>query len=202
MAAAPIPADADLRGFRTTPIFRVKLFNSWFEAHASDAEWRAGVTLWLKSWDQVPAGSLPNNDVELARLTNRPLKAWLRVRDIALHRWSLHNDGRLYHPVVTDSVLSALTLQKKRQKNGQKGGRPSRQDVVSERKKRQKAKAKLQLSNHSSTSSSTSESAEADSGVPRKDSGEERGRRKREVLTQGARETGNIIDLSQIRDSL
>ena len=31
-------------------------------------QWRAGVTLWLKSFHQVPAASLPDDDVALARL--------------------------------------------------------------------------------------------------------------------------------------
>lgn len=104
------PAESDLRDFPHTPLFRSRLFGSSFHAQANDGEWRAGVTLWLKSWDQVPAGSLPNNEVELCRLAElaRDLKTWKKLRDGALRGWVLCTDGRLYHPVVSEGVNTAL----------------------------------------------------------------------------------------------
>ncbi|GHC72782.1 hypothetical protein GCM10007320_08890 [Pseudorhodoferax aquiterrae] len=104
------PADCDLRDFPHTPLFRARLFGSSFHAQASDSEWRAGVTLWLKSWDQVPAGSLPDNEIELCRLAElaRDLKAWKKLRDGALRGWVLCTDGRLYHPVVAEGVNTAI----------------------------------------------------------------------------------------------
>ena len=66
--ASLVGMEIDLRGFPYKPMFRARLFVSHFHAHASDAEWRAGVTLWLKSWDQCPAGTLPVDDVDLCRL--------------------------------------------------------------------------------------------------------------------------------------
>jgi hypothetical protein len=110
-APAPLtPADCDLRDFPHTPLFRSRLFGSSFHAQANDGEWRAGVTLWLKSWDQVPAGSLPNNEVELCRLAElaRDLKAWKKLRDGALRGWLLCTDGRLYHPVVAEGINTAI----------------------------------------------------------------------------------------------
>lgn len=104
------PADSDLRDFPHTPLFRARLFGSSFHAQANDAEWRAGVTLWLKSWDQVPAGSLPDNDVELCRLAElaRDLKTWKKLREGAMRGWIVCADGRLYHPVVAEGVNTAI----------------------------------------------------------------------------------------------
>ena len=102
----PVPAEADLRDFPFTPIYRARLFGSAFHARATDAEWRAGFTLWLKSQDQVPAGSLPDDDIELCRLAElgRDMRTWKKLRAGALHGWAKCSDGRLYHPVVSETV--------------------------------------------------------------------------------------------------
>ena len=105
----PVPAEADLRAFPFTPIYRSRLFGSSFHARASDSEWRAAVTLWLRSWDQVPAGSLPDDDIELCRLAElgRDLRSWRKLRQGALRGWFRCGDGRLYHEVVAEGVLEA-----------------------------------------------------------------------------------------------
>lgn len=105
---APLtPPEADLRDFAFTPMYRARLFGSAFHARATDAEWRAGVTLWLKSQDQVPAGSLPDDDVELCRLAElaRDFKQWRKVKIGALRGWVKCSDGRLYHPVVAEITV-------------------------------------------------------------------------------------------------
>ena len=104
------PPDADLRGFKYMPILIARLLGSSFHAHANDSEWRAGVTLWLRSWHQVPAGSLPDDDVELCRLAElgKDMKAWSKVRERALYKWVKCNDGRLYHEVVAEVVLDFM----------------------------------------------------------------------------------------------
>jgi hypothetical protein len=91
------------------PIFRAQLFRSTFHAQANDAEWRAAVTLWLKSWDQIPAGSLPDSDVELCRLAEfgRDQRTWKKVKPMALHGWYICDDLRLYHRVVSEGVMAA-----------------------------------------------------------------------------------------------
>lgn len=104
------PANGDLRDFPHTPIYRTKLFSSEFHARANDSEWRAGVTLWLKAWDQVPAGSLPVDDIALARLAElgRDVKAWNKVKAGAMRGWITCSDGRMYHPIVAEGVNNAL----------------------------------------------------------------------------------------------
>lgn len=104
-----VQAGVDLKDFPFTPIYRARLFGSVFHATVSDAGWRAGVTLWLKSWDQVPAGSLPKDEVALCRLAElgRDLKSWRKIAVEALHGWSECSDGRLYHSVVAEGVNDA-----------------------------------------------------------------------------------------------
>lgn len=99
LPSPPIAADVDLRGYGFMPLYGHHLFGSEFNARASDAAWRAGVTLWWAAWNQVPAGSLPADDAALCRLADlgRDVKAWKKLREHALHGFTLCSDGRLYH---------------------------------------------------------------------------------------------------------
>lgn len=123
LPSPPIPPGVDLHDFSFVPIFRTQLFRSSFHAKATDAEWRAGVTLWLKSWDQIPAGSLPDDDVELCRLAEfaRNHRAWKRVKPMALHGWYKCSDGRLYHRIVAEGVLAAHLRRRTASEKGKLG---------------------------------------------------------------------------------
>jgi hypothetical protein len=109
MTAPPVASEVDLSGFDYFPMYVARLFGSGFHSKASDSEWRAGVTLWLKSWDQHPPGSLPNDDIELCRLAElgRDQKTWRKLKGMALHGWEAADDGRLYHSVVAQVVNDA-----------------------------------------------------------------------------------------------
>lgn len=125
---APLtPVDSDLRDFPYMPVDVVRLFGSAFHASATDDAWRAGVTLWFKAWHQVPAGSLPDDDTQLARLAElgRDVKGWKKLKDQALHGWQRCDDGRLYHRVVAEKVLEAW-LEKLRQRLASGSGNASR----------------------------------------------------------------------------
>jgi len=121
---APLtPPDCDLRAFPTMPLDLVRLFGSEFHAISSDSAWRAGVTLWLRSWHQMPAASLPDDDVQLARLAElgRDVKAWKKLREQALHGWIKCEDGRLYHPVIADMASAAWEKRKAFKERSSKG---------------------------------------------------------------------------------
>ncbi len=94
----PVPADADLRGYGFMPLYGHQLLDSEFSARASDTGWRAGLTLWWAAWNQVPAGSLPDDDILLCRLADlgRDMRTWRRIKSEALHGFRKHADGRLY----------------------------------------------------------------------------------------------------------
>lgn len=110
MTAPLTPPDCDLQDVPYMPMYVQRMLNSSFNAMADDKAWRAGVTLWLKSWQQVPAASLPNDDEQLCQIAGfgREIRAWRKVRDKALRGWTLADDGRLYHPLIAEAALEVL----------------------------------------------------------------------------------------------
>lgn len=110
MVTAPlIPADVTIPRLPWVPVYADRLWESDFFAVATDAEFKAAFCLWLKSWNQKPPGSLPTDDRQLCRLAelNGNLAKWHKVKRIALRHWIECDDGRLYHPVVSELVLDA-----------------------------------------------------------------------------------------------
>lgn len=108
-----VPEGADIRGFQFMPIDVTRLLTSETWIMATGDERSAAMNLWLQSWQQVPAGSLPNNDRVLAHLSMAG-QLWPQVREMALRGWIECSDGRLYHPVVCEKVNEALKAQKQR----------------------------------------------------------------------------------------
>lgn len=100
------PPDCDLRGMPYMPLDLVRLFDSDFYAISTGDEFKAGLTLWGRSFLQVPAGSLPDDDRVLAHLSGTGLR-WSKLRTAAMHGWVKCSDGRLYHPVVAQKAVEA-----------------------------------------------------------------------------------------------
>ena len=109
LPAPLVPADVDLRDFQYMELDVRTLRDSRFSAQVSGDAFRAGVLLWCSAWHQVPAGSLPDDDVELANLAGygRFIKEWRKVRDEALTQFLKCSDGRLYHETVCEKALAA-----------------------------------------------------------------------------------------------
>ncbi len=110
METAPlVPGEIDLRDFPFMPLDVVRLRDSRLAAISSGDEFMAWIILACASWHQRPAGSLPNDDVELSRLAGfgRAVREWMKVREGALHGWVLCSDGRFYHPVIAEKALEA-----------------------------------------------------------------------------------------------
>lgn len=102
---ALVPADVDLKDFAFMPLDVHRLLTSETWVLGNGDERAAAMTLWLNSWHQVPAGSLPDNDRMLEHLAS--CKTWKRSRSHALRGWVSGGDGRLYHPVVCEKALEA-----------------------------------------------------------------------------------------------
>lgn len=102
-------AEVDLRDFQYMELDVRMLRDSRFAAQVSGDAFRAGVLLWCASWHQLPAGSLPDDDIELANLAGygRFVKEWKKVRDEALTLFVKCGDGRLYHQVVAEKANAA-----------------------------------------------------------------------------------------------
>src|SRR3954463_8796401 len=112
MVGAPPPLtcpECDLRDFGFMPLDVRRLLTSetWIDAADDPKLGHALICLWAESWHQVPAGSLPDNDKVLARLSMCEREDWARVRERALQAWQKCSDGRLYHPVVAEKAREA-----------------------------------------------------------------------------------------------
>jgi hypothetical protein len=103
------PPECDLRGLEWMPLYGHRLFTSDFDAHAGDAVFRAALSLWWSAWNQVPAASLPDDDVALCRLAGfgRDVAAWRAVREPALHGFTRCADGRIYHRAMAPLAIDA-----------------------------------------------------------------------------------------------
>lgn len=101
-----VAADVDLRGLPFMPLDTVRLLDSDLFALSTGDEFKAAVALWCKSWTQVPAASVPNDDRVLAHLSGAGPR-WKKVMPMALRGWTLCSDNRWYHPVVAEKALEA-----------------------------------------------------------------------------------------------
>ncbi|MBT2322544.1 DUF1376 domain-containing protein [Variovorax paradoxus] len=86
-----------------------RLRDSRFASHSTGDGFRAGVLLWSASWHQLPAASVPDDDIELSQLTGygRVSGEFQKVKAEALHGFVLCSDGRWYHRVVAEKALAA-----------------------------------------------------------------------------------------------
>jgi hypothetical protein len=101
------PIDCDCRGLQFMPLEVGRLIDSDLTALSTGDEFKAAVLLWAKSWTQVPAASLPDDDRILARMSGFNLADWRGLREMALKGWVKCSDGRLYHPLISDLAVKA-----------------------------------------------------------------------------------------------
>ena len=101
--------DCDLQDFPFMPLQVARLRDSDLAAtEHPEACWYA-VLLWAASWHQVPAASLPDDELVLTRLCGlgRDVKTFRKHRAGALRGFVICTDGRLYHPVVAEQANAA-----------------------------------------------------------------------------------------------
>lgn len=103
------PADCDLRDFPYMPLDVLRLRDSDIAARTTGEEFRCAVLLWCAAWHQVPSGSLPDDDVNLAQYAGfgRAIDQWLQHKEGAMRGWIKCTDGRLYHAVVAEKANEA-----------------------------------------------------------------------------------------------
>ncbi len=104
------PPGTDLRHGAVFEVDIVNLLHSEFIHLATNEELGAAARLCLHSLFQVPTGSLPNDEIILAKLAgcDHRAKVWQRVRTMALYGWALCSDGRLYHQETARMVFAFL----------------------------------------------------------------------------------------------
>ncbi|MFJ1256001.1 DUF1376 domain-containing protein [Cupriavidus sp. CuC1] len=106
------PADCDLKDFAFMPLDVSRLRDSELASNETPEACWAAVLLWSASWHQVPAASMPNDEMWIATQARYAIrgkidKAWKDVRPGALRGWIECSDGRLYHPVVAEKARDA-----------------------------------------------------------------------------------------------
>jgi hypothetical protein len=103
-------ADCDLTDFPYMELDVRRLRDSKFAASSDGEAFRAAILLWCASWHQIPAASLPDDDIELSNLAGfgRVVKEWKKVRAEALNGFVKCSDGRLYHSVIAEKAVAAF----------------------------------------------------------------------------------------------
>jgi hypothetical protein len=97
----------DVRALPYMPLLVSRLLGSVTWKMATGDEAKAMVNLWACSWHELPGGSLPAGERELAALSGAG-KLWPEVRDVALRGFEMGEDGRLHHAVIVGLVDDAL----------------------------------------------------------------------------------------------
>jgi len=100
------PANCDLRGMSFMKVDIMRMLDSDLYALSTGDEFKAAFTLLARSFLQVPAASLPDDDRILAFLSGAKTM-WRKVKEMALHGWIRCSDGRLYHPVLAEKAREA-----------------------------------------------------------------------------------------------
>lgn len=99
----PYPADVRARGWGfTLEVERLENSDTWGMTEIGMRPWL--LMLWMKSWSQTPAGSLPSNDLIIANRIGMDPVLFTAKREILMRGWYLANDDRHYHPVLTELV--------------------------------------------------------------------------------------------------
>jgi hypothetical protein len=100
----PVPSDCSMKGLSYIPleIDRLKRSRSWARAGRIPYLGYYLINQWTAAWQQVPAGSLEDDDDVLCAAAQCPTELWADVRDEVLGGWLRCSDGRLYHPVICE----------------------------------------------------------------------------------------------------
>lgn len=120
LPAPLVPPDCDLRDLPAILIQR-SIVTSELAMMSTGDEFKAAFTLYEACYDQIPAGSLPSDDRALAYLS-RAGTAWPKVKKMALRGWTLHSDGRLYHAITAEKVLTAWIARVRQRWAAKSGG--------------------------------------------------------------------------------
>jgi len=103
----PYPSDTRAKGYRFELDYeRIVQSDTWALASASQRPLL--LMLWFVAWQQSPCGSMPDSDELIAVRIGMGVEEFKRSRLILLRGWEKADDGRLYHPVVSEMVLEML----------------------------------------------------------------------------------------------
>lgn len=93
---------ADVRSERHMPLDVRRLLEASLTKLADPLAFRAAVLLWCHSWHSVPAGTILDDDEELAGMLGMELLVWREIRSQALHGFAPCDDGLLRHRLISE----------------------------------------------------------------------------------------------------
>lgn len=107
----------DLRDYDYMPLYMERLQKSkaWLACKRDPALAFYMLNLWMRSWHEVPCGSLENDDDVLSDAAMCDPKTWARIKQKVLRGWE-ESDGRLFHSVV-EEVAAEVNTKKRTQRN-------------------------------------------------------------------------------------
>lgn len=116
------------------PFYFDRLRKSKWWRRASDVARARNVMMWGEAFKAVPAGSLPDDDDELAEAAGfgMDVDAFLAAKAEIMAPWTLCADGRWYHPTVCEVVLDAWERASDRRKAAAERQRRRREKVRGE----------------------------------------------------------------------
>lgn len=113
-----VPLECTTVGNDWFPLHFQRLRKSKWWRRASDTARARNVMMWGEAYQSVPAGSLPDDDDELAEAAGygMDVESFLAVKAEIMAPWVLCSDGRWYHPTVCEVVLDAWAKTSERRK--------------------------------------------------------------------------------------
>jgi hypothetical protein len=104
-----VPAYVDLRDLDGFMLNAERLLASelWALTRRSPEALRGAVALWCRSWKQMPAASLPNDDAVLAVFADMPMPRFKKLRPLVMRGFVLCADDRFYHKVLAAEAVNA-----------------------------------------------------------------------------------------------
>lgn len=109
---APYPADTRAKGWRfELDHERIRQSDTWAITPAEVRPWL--LMLWMTAWEQTPCASLPDDETLIAARIGMAPKVFAKCRDKLMRGWVKADDGRLYHPVLTQRVGEMLERRRK-----------------------------------------------------------------------------------------
>lgn len=98
--------DIDISGLEYMPLFITRLRRSklWLRTRRQPELFRPAFAMWMRAYQERPAGSLEADDDVLADAAELGFEAWIEHKQDLLLGWTLCSDGRYYHGVLCEIV--------------------------------------------------------------------------------------------------
>lgn len=110
---APYPADTRAKGWRfELDVEQATQSSTWTLAREPQMRGLL-LLLWITAWQQIPCGSLPDDDELLAAMVGMEPEQFSAKRRVLMRGWWRADDGRLYHDTIASRVRDMLGAKEK-----------------------------------------------------------------------------------------